>query len=226
MLGPDLLPTTPTVTFTAASYGTNRLYFAEDTKPFFIGAAQIEWHIPQGEFYLAQADSLKFVRQQEDDDLAAQQANLVVPLAAERISNDGYYHNVTAVRRRAGLHSAGHERRGAAHDAGDPAGDRIPSALSLPEHAPVGGHVPVVGGVLTITNDLIDTAASYLSLAGSRSGALRARLPARRTVAQMPRRLVRRCCPSPRRRAIWAAANSALRPTADCWRTARFRPRI
>src|ERR1019366_7467953 len=89
VLGTDLLPTTPTVAFTAASYNANLLYFADDTKPVFIGAAQIEWHIPQGEFYLAQADSLKYVRQQEEDDLAAQQASLVVPLAADRLSPDG-----------------------------------------------------------------------------------------------------------------------------------------
>ncbi len=165
VLGPDLLPTTPTVTFTAASYGASRLYFAEETKPLFIGAAQIEWHIPQGEFYLAQADSLKFVRQQEDDDLSAQQANLVVPLAAERVSNDGYYHNVTQA---AGVPVY------IRPDANGVALLSMQATLQETElrphfpylSTPVGGHVPVVGGVLSITNDLIDTAASYLMLFG------------------------------------------------------------
>ena len=165
VLGTDLLPTTPTVTFTAASYGTNRLYFAEETKPLFIGAAQIEWHIPQGEFYLAQADSLKFVRQQEDDDLSAQQANLVVPLAAERVSNDGYYHNVTQA---AGVPVY------IRPDANGAALLTMQATLSATEFRPhfpylnrtLGGHVPVIGGALAITNDLIDTAASYLLLAG------------------------------------------------------------
>ena len=165
-LGPDLLPTAPTVIFTAASYGASRLYFAEDTKPLFIGAAQIEWHIPQGEFYLAQADSLKFVRQQEDDDLFAQQANLVVPLAAERISNDGYYHNVTQT---AGVPVY------IRPDTNGAALLTIQATLQETEFrphfpylsTPAGGHIPVVGGALTITNDLIDTAASYLMIFGS-----------------------------------------------------------
>ncbi len=165
VLGPDLLPTTPTVTFTAASYGTNRLYFAEDTKPLFIGASQIEWHIAQGEFYLAQADTLRFVRQQEDDDLTAQQASLIVPLAAERISNDGYYHNVAPA---AGVPVyIRPDANGAAlltMQATLQATDFRPHFPYL--STPTGGHLPVAGGVLTITNDLIATAASYLSLSG------------------------------------------------------------
>ena len=165
VLGPDLLPTTPTVTFTAASYGTNQLYFAEDTKPLFIGATQIEWHIPQGEFYLAQAGSLKFVRQQEDDDLSAQRPNLVEPLAGERISNDGYYHNVTLA---AGVPVF------IRPDANGAALLTLQATLQETEFrphfpylsTPVGGHVPVVGGVLTISNDFVVPAASYLLLAG------------------------------------------------------------
>jgi hypothetical protein len=165
VLGPDLLPTTSTVTFTAADYHTNRLYFAEETKPFFIGASQIEWHIPQGEFYLAQADSLKFVRQEEDDDLAAQKPNLVEPLAAERISNDGYYHNATMA---AGVPIY------IRPDANEAALLTMQATLQETEFRPhfpylstsVGGHVPVVGGALSISNDLIDPAASYLLLAG------------------------------------------------------------
>ena len=165
VLGPDLLPTTSTVTFTAADYQTNRLYFAEETKPFFIGASQIEWHIPQGEFYLAQADSLKFVRQQEDDDLAAQKPNLVEPLAAERISNDGYYHNVTTT---AGVPVY------IRPDATGAALLTMQATLQETEFRPhfpylstsVGGHVPVVGGALSISNDLIDTTASYLLVNG------------------------------------------------------------
>ncbi|MEI2726935.1 MAG: LamG domain-containing protein [Verrucomicrobiota bacterium] len=165
VLGPDLLPTTPTVTFTAASYGSSQLYFAEETKPLFIGAPQIEWHIPQGEFYLTQADALRFVRQQEDDDLFAQQATLVVPLAAERISNDGYYHNVIST---PGV---------PVYVRPDTNGAALLTMLAtlreteFRPHFPylstsVGGHVPVIGGALTISNDLIDTTASYLLLAG------------------------------------------------------------
>ena len=164
-LGPDLLPTTPIVTFTADSYGESRLYFAEETKPLFIGGSQIEWHIPQGEFYLSQAESLKFVRQQEDDDLFAQQANLVVPLAAERVSNDGYYHNVT--------HTAGApvyirpDTNGAALLTMQATLQETEFRPHFPYlNTPTGGHVPSVGGMLTITNDLIAPDLSYLLLAG------------------------------------------------------------
>ena len=165
VLGPDLLPTTPTITFTAAAYNTSRLYFGEDTKPCFIGAAQIEWHIPQGEFYLAQADSLQFVRQQEDDDLAAQQANLVVPLAADRVSNDGYYRNMAAV---AGVPIY------IRPDTNGAALLTMQATLGASEYRPhfpymnrnLGGNIPVAGGQMSITNDLIDISASYLSLSG------------------------------------------------------------
>ena len=165
VLGSDLLPTTPTVTFTAASFGTPWLYFADDTKPLFIGASQIEWRIQQGEFYIAQADALKFVRQEEDDDLTAQQATLVVPLAADRISNDGYYRNAAAV---AGV---------PVYIRPDTNGASLltmQAALGASEYRPhfpymnrnLGGNIPVAGGALAITNDLIDIAASYVSLSG------------------------------------------------------------
>ncbi len=151
--------------FTAASYGTNELYFAEDTKPFFIVAPQVEWHVAQGEFYLAQADALQFVRQQEDDELAAQRPNLVVPLAADRISNDEYYHDIAAT-------------AGAPvyirPDTNGTARLTMQATLQENEYRPhfpylnrnVGDHVPMVGGALSISNDLVDTAASYLLING------------------------------------------------------------
>ena len=96
-LGPDLLPTSVPVVFTAAHYGTSELWFAEETKPFWIRAPQIVWRIPQGEFFISSAQALTFVRQQEDEDLYTERANLVDQLAAYRISNDGYYRNLSAV---------------------------------------------------------------------------------------------------------------------------------
>lgn len=166
VLGPDLLPVTNNLVFTAASYNTNRLWFAEETKPFLIGATQIEWRIPQGEFYIPEAQALLFVREQDDRDLSAQAANLVNPLAADRISNDTYYRHVAAV-------------PGAPiYVRPDPNGTaRLTMQATLQEneyrpHFPYiarnfGGHVPVIGGALTITNDLINTdpAVSYLLLA-------------------------------------------------------------
>ena len=98
--------------------------------------------------------------------MSAQRPNLVEPLAGERISNDGYYHNVTS--------SAGvpvYVRP----DANGAALLTLQATLQETEFrphfpylsTPIGGHVPVVGGVLTISNDFVVPAGSYLLLAGS-----------------------------------------------------------
>ncbi len=163
-LGPDLLPTTSPVVFTAASYNTNRLWFSEETKPFWIGAPQIVWRIPEGEFFIPEAQALQFVRQKEDDDLAAQRTNLVSQLSADRISNDGYYRNIAAV---AGVPVyVRPDTNGAARLS-------MSAQLGASEYRPhfpymnrnVGGHIPATGGTLIITDDLID-GASQLLLSG------------------------------------------------------------
>jgi len=164
-LGPDLLPTTTPVVFTAASYNTNRLWFAEETKPFLMGASQIEWRIPEGEFFIPEAESLLFVREEDDRDLSNARTSLVDPLAADRISNDTYYRHVAAV-----PGTPIYVRP----DANGAALLTMEATLQENEYRPhfpylnrnVGGHVPMVGGALTIASDLIDTSASYLLLAG------------------------------------------------------------
>jgi hypothetical protein len=165
VLGPDLLPTTSPMVFTAASYGVSRLWFAEETKPFLIGATQIEWRIPQGEFFIPQADSLLFVREEDDRVLSSQAPALVNPLAADRISNDTYYRHVAAV-----PGTPVYIRR----DANGAALLTMQASLRENEYRPhfpylarnVGGHIPVVGGEISIAGDLVDTSASYLLLAG------------------------------------------------------------
>ena len=164
-LGPDLLPTITPIVFTAAAYNTNRLYFSEETKPVLIGASQIVWRIPEGEFFIPEAQSLQFVRQKEDDDLAAQRTNLVSQISADRVSNDGYYRNIAPV-------------------AGVPLYVRpatngsallsMSAQLGASEYRPhfpymnrnLGGSIPVLGGTYTVTDDLID-GASYLVLGGA-----------------------------------------------------------
>ena len=164
-IGPDLLPTNSTVIFTAASYNTNRLYFAEETKPFLIGALQIEWRIPQGEFFMSEAQTLLFVREQDDRDLSNAAGTLIDPSAADRISNDTYYRHVAAV------------PATPIYIRPNPNGAALltmQATLQTNEYRPhfpyiarnIGGHIPVVGGALVITNDLIDSASSYLLLAG------------------------------------------------------------
>ncbi|MBI3853459.1 MAG: LamG domain-containing protein [Verrucomicrobia bacterium] len=160
-LGPDLLPTSSPVIFTAASYNTNLLWFAEETKPFLIGGSQILWRIPEGEFYMPDAQVLQFVRQQEDADLDAERPNLVDQLGGYRISNDSYYRNIAAVSG-APVYVRPDTNGGALLT--------IQAALAPGNYRPhfpyVPGfsHIPAAPGELVITNDLIDTAASYLLL--------------------------------------------------------------
>ncbi len=164
VLGGNLEPATSPVVFSAADYNTNFLWFAEETKPLLIGATQIEWRIPEGEFYIAQAQAIHFVREVEDKELADQRLNLVDQTAGDRISNDGYYRHAIA-------------EAGAPiyvrPDANGAALLTLQVGLQENEYRPhfpyitrlTAGHIPVVGGSLIISNDLID-ASSYLMLAG------------------------------------------------------------
>lgn len=164
VLDGNLLPQTNNLVFTAASYNTNRLYFSEETKPLLIGATQIEWRIAQGEFYISQADSITFVREQEDNDLAAIRLSLVNPLAGDRVSNDGYYRHVT---------TAAGTPIYVRPNAKGAAWLTMQATLQENEFRPhfpylnrnIGGHVPMVGGTLIVSNDAI-TASSHVLLAG------------------------------------------------------------
>lgn len=165
VLGPNLLPVENPVVFTAAAYNTNRLWFAEETKPFLIGAAQIEWRIPEGEFFIPEAEALLFVREEFDRELFNASSTLVDPLAGDRVSNDIYYRRVTATPGTPVL---------VRPDANGAALLTLQATLHENEYRPhfpylarnAGGHVPVIGGALSIVDDLIDTSASYLLLAG------------------------------------------------------------
>ena len=145
VLDGNLLPSAETLVFTAASYRVPGLFFAEETKPLLIGASQVEWRIPQGEFIIPQPDTVQFVREDDDNALAAQRLNLVEPLAGDRVSNDGYYRHASAV---PGVPvTIRPDANGAA---------RLTLEVALHEnewrpHFPylnraLGGHVPVVGG--------------------------------------------------------------------------------
>lgn len=166
VLDGDLLPDTSNVIFDAASLGVSRLYFSEETKPLLIGASQIEWHISQGEFYISQAASVDFVRQRDDDDLHDLRGNLVEPLAGDRISNDNYFHNVIA---KAGTPVF------VRADANGAALLSMTATLQENEFRPhfpymnrnIGDHIPMIGGTLVITNDLVDSSASHILVAST-----------------------------------------------------------
>jgi len=161
-LGPDLLPTSVPVIFTAAHYGTSELWFAEETKPFWIRAPQIVWRVPQGEFFISQAQGLTFVRQQEDQDLVSEFPFLVDQLAWIRISNDNYYRNLTAVPG-APVYVRSDTNGGALLTI---QANLQPGDYNYRTHFPYmpWQSVPATTGALVITNDLVDTTASYLLL--------------------------------------------------------------
>lgn len=165
ILNGSLVPTNSSIVFTAASYNTNLLWFSEETKPLLLGATQVEWRIPQGEFFIPQAQAIHFVRGEEDQQLADATALLVDGRAADRISNDGYFRKAVTVPG-APIYVRP-DTNGAA---------LLTLQVDLQEnefrpHFPYlsrqnGGHLPMIDGLFSITNDLIDTATSYLLLAG------------------------------------------------------------
>jgi hypothetical protein len=154
------------ITFSAAGFGVPSFYFSEETVPFWIASSQIEWRVDDGEFRIAQAASLQFVRQIEDDGLAARRGDLVNPIAADRISNDGYYTKVAAVP------GAPISIRADSNGVARLSMEAQIAASEYRPHFPYlnrneGGHVPITGGPLVITGGLVDTAASYVSLDGT-----------------------------------------------------------
>ncbi|HHY84463.1 MAG TPA: hypothetical protein GYA07_02840 [Verrucomicrobia bacterium] len=162
-LGPDLLPTTNNVVFTAASYGTSRLYFADETKPVLIGADRVEWHIPEGEFFIPPPDWLHFVRQAEDDYLESQRGLLANPVAADRISNDGYYRNASA-QAGAPVYVRPDTNGVALVDMSVALATSVYRPHHPYLHALAGGHIGVLGGLLEIDDDLVNVNASYLAV--------------------------------------------------------------
>jgi hypothetical protein len=151
------------LTFTAAAFGVPALHFSEESVPFWITSSQIEWRVNDGEFQLAQAASLQFVRQIEDDALAARRGELVNPLAGDRVSNDGYFNNVAAV---AGvpvvIRADDHGVARLSMEAQIAASEYRPHFPYLNRNT--GGHVPITGGPLVVVDGDVDTTASYLSL--------------------------------------------------------------
>jgi len=70
-------------------------YVVEETLPFWFQVPSLTWHINAGQIVLSPTGGV-FVRQQEDDLLAAAVAQLVDPNTAHRVSNDSYYRDAAA----------------------------------------------------------------------------------------------------------------------------------
>jgi hypothetical protein len=158
-LDASLVPSgTPTV-----SVSPYFLYGVEETKPFWISTSSIEWHVGEGTIVFPNPAGLIYVRQEEDALLAANQASLVDPNAAYRVSNDGYYANASP----AGPVVVRADTNGTAllsMSVALPVADLHPH---FPYMSPsTQGSIPSAGGLLVISNDLVDTTASFLNLTG------------------------------------------------------------
>jgi hypothetical protein len=158
LLDDTLIPQAATLTVPGPLWGV------EETKPFWMQTPSLDWNLASGQLVLNAPVTVRYVRQAEDDSLNAQRPNLTDPLAADRISNDGYYHNAV-------------NATGSAVVRSDANGGALLSVdvelreTELRPHFPytssdTSGHIPAIGGRLLIQDDLIDGAASYLQLAG------------------------------------------------------------
>ena len=165
-LDPFLLPTTDPVVFTPDGLlpGATTFYFAEETKPVLFASPSIDWNVAVGQFNIPEATTLTFVRQSEDDALTARKALLRNPPAADRVSNDSYYRNASAlpgvpiVIRADPVNGSARMQMQLALN---PAEVRPHFPYTGPDHS---GPVPSAGGYLNIVDDLIDTASSVLLL--------------------------------------------------------------
>ncbi len=157
-LNSNLEPVERLLTFNAPIYGV------EETKPFWIHAPRLEWRLDDGQIVLPSPDALVYVRQLEDDRLDGARSTLTQPDDADRISNDGYYRGA----------SWGGGDLVVRADANGAARMTANVVLAAPEFRPhfpylnraTAGHVPMIGGSVSVVDDLIDPAVSRIELAG------------------------------------------------------------
>ena len=158
LLDDFLIPQAATMTVTGPIYGI------EETKPFWIQSPSLDWSLASGQLILNPPLTLAYVRQREDDALNTSRPTLTDPSAANRVSNDRYYHNITTATGSAVVRG---DTNGAALlsiDAGLGVTELRPHFPYINENT--GGHISVTGGRLLLTNDLIDEAASYVQISG------------------------------------------------------------
>lgn len=160
-LDPASLMPTGVPTVSVSLY--NALYGVEETKPLWIRGNSIEWHTGEGTIVMPNPSRLVYVHRDEDALLAANQASLVDTNAAYRVSNDGYYANASP----SGPVVVRADSNGSAllsMSVALPAADLHPH---FPYISPnLHESIPSLGGLLVISNGLVDTTASFLNLAG------------------------------------------------------------
>lgn len=142
------------------------LYVVEETKPFWIKAPSLNWQVTAGQILIANPTGVLFVRQEEDDALAASAGLVTDANTTKRVSNDGYYRNASTVLSGQVTFVA---------DANGVSRMTTQIALNPPElrpHFPYAGNrpgnqIPTSGGQLAIADDLIDPANSALPVTGA-----------------------------------------------------------
>ncbi len=161
-LDPASLVPTGVPTVSVSLY--NALYGVEETKPFWIRGNSIEWHTGEGTIVMPNPSRLVYVHRDEDALLAANQAGLADTNAAYRISNDGYYANAAPGPGPVVVRADTNGMALLSMSVVLPAADLHPHFpyLSPSLHE----SIPSLGGLLVISNDMVDTTASYLNLAG------------------------------------------------------------
>ncbi len=143
------------------------LWAIEETKPFWVGASSLHWVVNGGQILLPGPNPLYFTRQSEDDFLDGARATLTDSTAATRVSNDGYYRNLTLAAGASVVVTA---------DTNNVARLTTQLALNPPELRPhfpyagraAGNQISVgAGATLSILNDQVDPGSSSLPVMGA-----------------------------------------------------------
>jgi len=154
-----LLPAAPVLTI------AQNLFGVQDTKPFWMEAPQLEWSVGTGELTLLSPVRLHYVRQQEDDLLSAARPILANPTAADRISNDGYWHNASSTTANAIITADTNGVALLALDADLPATRFRPHFPYV--NATGDEFIESTGGTVWIRDNGIDLQASFMNIAGA-----------------------------------------------------------
>lgn len=93
----QLLPKAGVVTFSASAQpgGATSLWFHDESKPLVFKASGVKWDINAGTFSLDSIQASVFVRRSDDDALFTELNNLKEKRTGVRMSNDGFYRDVT-----------------------------------------------------------------------------------------------------------------------------------
>jgi len=155
---PFLIPQAATFNIGGTVYGI------EETKPFWMQAPSLTWDLNAGTLTLDAPLTLHFLRQREDDVMLANQGSLVQPTAAQRISNDGYFRNITTANGPAVIRGDANGAALLTLDVQLPSGEFRPHFPYTPSSGP---GLAANGGRIVVSDDVIDTVQSAIQILGT-----------------------------------------------------------